>query len=157
MGKKNSLLYEFSLVPKFLFLLASPKGTVPVLVINKKSADKQENKPQIIDESLAIMLWALDRHDPENLRYSEDKKALSEMLKVIEENDAEFEPNLAQYKRAKRFHGNDKEACRLACEPFNSSLRAPFITASILDGRNTPTYAAGYVIICKADFLLGER
>ena len=122
-------------------LLASPKGTVPVLVINKKSADKQENKPQIIDESLAIMLWALDRHDPENLRYSEDKKALAEMLKVIEENDAEFEPNLANYKRAKRFHGNDKEACRLACEPFIQALehrlsRHPFLmgaTPSLLD------------------------
>ena len=37
-------------------LAASPKGTVPVLVL----ADGE-----VIDESLDIMLWALGRNDPE--------------------------------------------------------------------------------------------
>ncbi len=65
-------------------LLASPKGTVPVLVVN-------ENR--VIDESLDVMVWALNRIDPENLLYSQDQNALPEMLKVIAEKDAEFKPN----------------------------------------------------------------
>ena len=93
-------------------LLASPKGTVPVLVIDD----------QVIDESIDVMLWALNRNDPENLLYSHDPKALPEMLKVIENNDAEFKPNLEKYKRAKRFHGEDEEACRFECEAFIQGL-----------------------------------
>ncbi len=99
-------------------LLASPKGTVPVLVIEEDG----ENKTQIIDESLDVMLWALHRNDPENLLYSHNAKALPEMLKVIEQNDTEFKGNLENYKRAKRFHGDDLEACRLECEAFVQTL-----------------------------------
>ncbi|MDQ6981257.1 MAG: glutathione S-transferase [Ghiorsea sp.] len=94
-------------------LLVSPKGTVPVLVIQK---DK------VIDESLAIMLWALKRNDPENLLYSQHENKLAEMLAMIEESDTEFKPTLEKYKRAKRYHGNDLETCRLACEPFIQGL-----------------------------------
>ncbi|HIO92803.1 MAG TPA: glutathione S-transferase [Leucothrix mucor] len=99
-------------------LLASPKGTVPVLVIENSG----ENKNQVIDESLDVMLWALNRNDPDNLLYIHDETALPEMLKIIEENDAEFKPNLEKYKRAKRFHGKDEEACRLECESFVQAL-----------------------------------
>jgi glutathione S-transferase len=97
-------------------LLASPKGTVPVLVI------ENGDETQVIDESLDVMLWALNCDDPENLLYSHNPKALQEMLKVIEENDTEFKPNLEKYKRAKRFHGEDEEACRLECESFVQGL-----------------------------------
>ena len=38
-------------------LAASPKGTVPVLVL-------QSGK--VIDESLSIMRWALEQNDPDN-------------------------------------------------------------------------------------------
>ena len=37
-------------------LLASPKGTVPVLI---------DVDGSVLDESLGIMLWALHRNDPE--------------------------------------------------------------------------------------------
>ena len=94
-------------------LLASPKGTVPVLIVDDKC---------VVDESLEIMLWALSRNDPKNLFYAQDKNALPEMLKIIAKNDSEFKPNLEKYKRAKRFHGEDLEACRLACEPFIQGL-----------------------------------
>jgi len=99
-------------------LIASPKGTVPVLVIN----DKEKNKTTVIDESLDVMLWALKSTDPENLLYAHDEKALPEMLKIIELNDTEFKPSLEKYKRAKRFHGDDLETCRLECEPFIQAL-----------------------------------
>ncbi len=101
-------------------LLASPKGTVPVLVVENNGGG--ENKAKIIDESLDVMLWALNRNDPENLLYSHNEKALPEMLKVIDENDTEFKPNLEKYKRAKRFHGEDEEACRFECEAFIQGL-----------------------------------
>ncbi len=94
-------------------LQASPKGTVPVLIIDENL---------VIDESLEIMLWALNRNDPENLLCSHDPSALPKMLKVIEENDTEFKPYLEKYKRAKRFHGDDLENCRLECEPFVQAL-----------------------------------
>jgi len=97
-------------------LLSSPKGTVPVLVI------ENGDNSQVIDESLDVMLWALNKNDPENLLYSHDEKALPEMLEIIEKNDAEFKPSLEKYKRAKRFHGDDEEACRLECEAFVQAL-----------------------------------
>lgn len=98
-------------------LTASPKGTVPVLVL----ADGT-----VIDESLDIMLWALKRNDPQNLLYaqanSDRNPTLEEMLKIINENDQEFKPSLENYKRAKRFHHDSEEADRLACEPFIQRL-----------------------------------
>ncbi|MCF6189344.1 MAG: glutathione S-transferase [Cocleimonas sp.] len=94
-------------------LLASPKGTVPVLIVDDNL---------VIDESLDVMLWALNRNDPENLLYNHDEKSLPEILSVIKENDDEFKPNLEKYKRAKRFHGDDLETCRLECETFIQAL-----------------------------------
>lgn len=116
-------------------LALSPKGTVPVLVLGT------ESNTQVIDESLDIMLWALNLNDPDNLLYAEDAKALPEMLSIINENDQQFKPNLERYKRAKRFHGDNEEECRLQCEPFIQALEQrlsqhPFLmgsTPSLLD------------------------
>lgn len=113
----------------------SPKGTVPVLVLDTESGT------QVIDESLDIMLWALNLSDPDNLLYAEDATALPEMLAIIHENDQQFKPTLERYKRAKRYHGDDEEACRLQCEPFIQALEQrlsqhPFLmgsTPSLLD------------------------
>jgi len=105
-------------------LLASPKGTVPVLVTAN----------EVIEESLDIMLWALKRHDPENLLYAHDKDKLTEMLELIKESDTEFKPTLEKYKRAKRYHGNDLETCRLACEPFIQSLEKRLTQHAFLIG-----------------------
>ena len=106
----------------------SPKGTVPVLVL------ACENKQYVIDESLDIMLWALNLNDPENLLYSQNTDVLEEMLQIIDENDAQFKPNLEQYKRAKRFHGNDEEHCRLLCEPFIQRLESRLAQHEFLMG-----------------------
>ena len=107
-------------------LLASPKATVPVLVINNAdtSGGITDSKQQdtVVDESLDIMLWALNRNDPDHLLYPHDSTALPEMLNVIQENDDAFKPRLEKYKRAKRFHGDDLEVCRIECEPFVQAL-----------------------------------
>ena len=116
-------------------LALSPKGTVPVLVLGTVPST------HVIDESLDIMLWALNLSDPDNLLYAEDAKALPEMLTIINEYDQQFKPNLERYKRAKRFHGDDEEECRLQCEPFIQTLeqrlsQQPFLmgsTPSLLD------------------------
>ncbi len=116
-------------------LTLSPKGTVPVLVLGTESST------HVIDESLDIMLWALNLSDPDNLLYAEDTKALPEMLSIIHENDQQFKPNLERYKRAKRFHGDNEEECHLQCEPFIQTLeqrlsQQPFLmgsTPSLLD------------------------
>ena len=64
-------------------LQTSPKGTVPVLV----------TKTAVIDESLDIMLWALNRNDPEGwLDMPESGHSL------ITRSDTEFKPNLDAYK-----------------------------------------------------------
>ncbi|WP_372742487.1 glutathione S-transferase [Neptunomonas sp.] len=111
-------------------LAVSPKGTVPVLVLETETeagygAENSYlslNNQSIIDESLDIMLWALKRNDPQDLLRSQYPDALPEMLKIIEENDKQFKPSLEQYKHAKRFHEDTEEQYRLACEPFIQRL-----------------------------------
>jgi glutathione S-transferase len=116
-------------------LAKSPKGTVPVLVLDNS---KNENKQQVIDESLDIMLWALAINDPEDLLYSHQAECLPEMLAIIEENDKHFKPTLERYKRAKRYHKDDEEQCRLQCEPFIQQLEARLVQHEFLMG-DTPS------------------
>jgi glutathione S-transferase len=83
-------------------LQASPKGTVPVLVIAEG---------EVIDESLDIMLWALRRNDPEQwLR--PDADSLQAMLALIARFDSHFKQHLDLYKYPGRFAGADSLASR---------------------------------------------
>lgn len=121
-------------------LTMSPKGTVPVLIL-ENSADvnnKSEGNKHVIDESLDIMLWALNINDPENLLYSQHAGCLEEMLIIIEENDKQFKPTLEQYKRAKRYHKDDEEHCRQLCEPFVQQLESRLTQHEFLMG-STPS------------------
>jgi len=121
-------------------LTMSAKGTVPVLIL-ENSADvnnKNEGKKHVIDESLDIMLWALNRNDPENLLYSQQADCLKEMLVIIEENDTQFKPMLEQYKRARRYHNDDEERCRQLCEPFVQQLEFRLTQHEFLMG-STPS------------------
>ncbi len=121
-------------------LTMSPKGTVPVLILENSVDFNNENegKKQVIDESLDIMLWALNLNDPENLLYSQTPECLKEMLKIIEENDKQFKPTLEQYKRARRYHNNDEEHYRLLCEPFVQQLESRLTQHEFLMG-STPS------------------
>lgn len=74
-------------------LEASPKGTVPVLILPDG---------QIIDQSLDIMLWALGRNDPDGWLKPESG-SLEEMLQWITVNDEEFKANLDRYKYPNRY------------------------------------------------------
>ncbi|MEZ0497495.1 glutathione S-transferase [Sphingomonas sp. IW22] len=68
-------------------LLDSPKGTVPVL----RTADGR-----VIEESLAIMRWALDARDPEGWLLRDDPA-------LIAMNDGMFKHHLDRYKYPNRY------------------------------------------------------
>ncbi len=91
------------------FLALSPKGTVPVLV---------QSDGKVIEESLEIMLWALNISDPEHWIL----KGNDLSQKLIFENDFYFKKNLDKYKYADRFPEHSKEYYRAQCEIFLNIL-----------------------------------
>jgi glutathione S-transferase len=72
-------------------LAASPKGTVPVLVLPDGA---------VIDESLDIMRWALSQNDPDGWLGRIDDG-------LIAENDGPFKAALDRYKYPHRYGLND--------------------------------------------------
>jgi glutathione S-transferase len=72
-------------------LAASPKGTVPILVLPSG---------QVIDQSLDIMLWALRQNDPYG--WLEHK---NEALELIAQCDGDFKFHLDRYKYPNRYDG----------------------------------------------------
>lgn len=74
-------------------LAASPKATVPVLVIDNDT---------VIDESLSIMHWALEQSDPEH--WLAHKDAASDL---IAQNDGPFKHSLDRYKYPDRYENID--------------------------------------------------
>ncbi len=95
-------------------LAASPKGTVPVLVL----ADGT-----VIDESLDIMRWALQAQDPLHW-WPNDPLRLSETMAFIGENDGPFKYALDRYKYPHRFGLADGAAWRDAGAKFLMQLQA---------------------------------
>lgn len=78
-------------------LAVSPKGTVPVLCLSTG---------EVMEQSLDIMRWALQCHDPEGwLPQSADEQRL--MQGLIEKNDGDFKANLDRYKYPQRFGLSD--------------------------------------------------
>ncbi|MDF7777357.1 glutathione S-transferase [Sphingomonas sp. AOB5] len=109
-------------------LAASPKGTVPVLVLADGS---------VIDESIDVMRWALARNDPEGWLAGDDAA-------LIAANDGPFKHHLDRYKYPER-HGSDPLAhraegtallaaleARLANQPYLCGSRRTLADASIM-------------------------
>lgn len=74
-------------------LAASPKGTVPVLVLPGG---------EVLDESLDIMRWALGRHDPAQW-LTPPGASSDEMAALIAANDGDFKRHLDRYKYPNRY------------------------------------------------------
>ncbi|MBS7808362.1 glutathione S-transferase [Variovorax sp. PCZ-1] len=93
--------YEISLRDKPQAMLsASPKGTVPVLVLHGG---------KVIEESLLIMRWAFEQQAPNAVRFSAltpDDQAL------ITLNDGEFKHQLDRYKYPERYIASEREMHR---------------------------------------------
>ena len=105
-------------------LKASAKGTVPVLVLSDGKA---------VDESLDIMLWALDKSDPAQWLPT-NRDELSEMKSLIARCESEFKPHLDRYKYANRYEDVDPSEHRAAAAIFLNELRARLATSPQLFG-----------------------
>ncbi|OAJ48681.1 glutathione S-transferase [Pseudomonas marginalis] len=102
-------IVEVSLKAKPAEMLAlSPKGTVPVLSVDG----------EVIDESLAIMQWALAQHDPDNWLLGGDPAVLA----LVAENDQGFKYQLDRYKYAERYPEQPMEHYRAEGEVFLQKL-----------------------------------
>ncbi|MEQ1549103.1 MAG: glutathione S-transferase [Chakrabartia sp.] len=98
-------------------LLASPKGTVPVLLLPNGD---------VIDESLDIMRWALARHDPEGWLGQDESLILS--------NDGPFKRALDRYKYPNRHGVSDASIPRGDAMEFLSALNSCLAETAYLSG-----------------------
>ena len=121
-------IVEVSLKAKPAEMLAlSSKGTVPVLHVDGR----------VIDESLEIMRWALDRHDPQDWRLADDPEGQQLTAALIEENDQVFKLHLNRYKYPERHPEQPMEHYRSEGEVFLRRLEErlqarPFLIATHL-------------------------
>jgi UPF0176 protein len=108
-------------------LAASPKGTVPVLVTPEG---------RVIDESLAIMRWALSQNDRQGWLAAEPNGARTgQSADWITLCDEVFKPLLDRYKYADRHPEHPPaEHRRLALAAFVEPLAAQLQTAPWLGG-----------------------
>ena len=88
----------------------SPKGTVPVLILQDGN---------VIDESLDVIDWALNLNDPDDWQRSKDTKKTKELIKI---NDGEFKYHLDRYKYSKRYDNEDPEFHRKKCLKFIETI-----------------------------------
>ena len=106
-------------------LAASAKGTVPVLVL----------AAGVIDESLDIMRWSLDRNDPARW-LTPEQGTLADMLDLIRRCDSEFKLQLDRYKYPDR-HAGDRELHRASGATFLIELNSRLTQQNHLFGRRT--------------------
>ncbi len=98
-------------------LAASPKGTVPVLMLPDGT---------VIDESLDVMRWALARRDPEGWLARDDAA-------LIAANDGPFKHDLDRYKYPDR-HGTDPLVHRRSGGAFLQELESRLSGSRMLCG-----------------------
>ena len=104
-------------------LTASPKGTVPVLVLDDR----------VVEESLDIMLWALSQHDP--LGWLPQSTAeLQEVRDCIADNDGAFKYHLDRYKYPHRYGLADGAENRMAGAALLQHLEARLRHMPFLSG-----------------------
>ena len=91
-------------------LEASPKGTVPVMVL----ADGT-----VLDESIDIIWWAVRQNDPDGWIQEE---LVEQTHALVDKNDFVFKKNLDKYKYWDRYPEHSKEHYRADCEVFLKKL-----------------------------------
>ena len=100
----------------------SAKGTVPVL---------QLLGGRVIDESLEIMLWALDCQDKDNWM---DRYETGAGASLIARNDGEFKQYLDRYKYADRYPDYPQHYYREQAEIFLAELESRLTVSRFLCG-----------------------
>lgn len=96
-------------------IAASPKGTVPVLVLQNGG---------VIEQSLDIMRHVLAGHDPLGLL----KGDTAAVRALIAENDGPFKAALDRYKYPNRFADEDITAAQEGCAAFYARLEDALLT-----------------------------
>ncbi|PCK00598.1 MAG: glutathione S-transferase [Zetaproteobacteria bacterium] len=87
----------------------SPKGTIPILILPDG---------RVIDESLDIMLWALEQND----QHKWLDGARIDMFNLIERNDTTFKALLDRYKYPNRYPDEDCSNARNDTTPILHDL-----------------------------------
>ncbi|HEY6641450.1 glutathione S-transferase [Povalibacter sp.] len=108
-------------------LQASPKGTVPVLIVSDGT---------VIDESLDIMTWALDRNDPEQW-LTPEMESHTQMLSLVRQFDTHFKFHLDRYKYPTRYADADADASRDEASADLQSLEVRLTGTRWLYGERT--------------------
>jgi len=107
-------------------IAASPKGTVPVLILPDGT---------VIDESYDIMCWGLAINDPENWLPGNEilRQKMDELIGI---NDGAFKEHLDKYKYAARFPEHSAEYYRQQAEGQLQMLENLLGESSFLLGNN---------------------
>ncbi|PCJ48477.1 MAG: glutathione S-transferase [Gammaproteobacteria bacterium] len=91
----------------------SPKGTVPVLILNNG---------EVIDESRDIMIWALAQGDEQSWYYGLTSQQQSLINKLIDTFDEQFKPILDKYKYSSRSPDLSEDELRNKALPYLNQL-----------------------------------
>ncbi len=105
-------------------LQASPKGTVPVLV---------RTDGAVLEQSLDIMRWALEHHDPEAW-LPKDEPSRQDAWALIAQNDGNFKFHLDRYKYPHRYGLADGVAHRAQAAVFLETLAQRLAANAYLNG-----------------------
>jgi glutathione S-transferase len=107
-------------------LQASPKGTVPVLVLPSG---------QVLEQSLDIMRWALHRDDPQHW-LPKTAGEREQTLALIAQCDGDFKGNLDRYKYPNRYALTNGLAYRSQGATFMQTLHALLQNQIFLHGEH---------------------
>ncbi len=105
-------------------LAASPKGSVPVLLVPQG---------QVIDESWDIMRWALQRNDPE-CWLGQGHRHVDAAEPLVSENDTAFKYWLDRYKYPDRYPEHPQTHYRVMAGQFLLKLESRLSTSRFLLG-----------------------
>jgi glutathione S-transferase len=97
-------------------LQASPKASVPVLVVSESQQSLLADETHVLEQSLDIMVWALSKNDPHGLLGEDSHNQLPIMLTLIEGFERDFDPALNAFGCAKRYHEDSMNPLRQECE-----------------------------------------
>lgn len=106
-------------------LQASPKGTVPVLVMPSG---------QVIDHSLDIMHWILQKQDPAGWWFELSVRRQKMACELIKQSDNEFFDLLKRYRDAKDYLELSLQAHRALASDFPRQLEERLTHADFLMG-----------------------
>jgi len=106
-------------------LEASPKGTVPVVVLPNGT---------VIDESRDVMMWALQQHDPQTWYHGLTEEQQADINDWIDRNDNDFKPWLDKYKYSVGYPEHSEAYYREQCEAFLKQLNEQLSNSAYLMG-----------------------